>query len=249
MTSYTPILAIPQVDQAQNNKYLTINDLTGLLEGTLNKLLPSNTTGDLVLTESQYTRYAAFKVLGRAAAFNVTFPNTGGLISVRERIFIVWNADTTYVATVKAATTPGTTVVLQPGQIAFCYQNGVDTVGLWVISAGTSGPYDLGFFVPGLPGDAAIVMEWKATRAFTLATNFVGSKCKVNTNPTATAVFNVRKNGSIIGTVSINTSGVATFATTGSTSWAIDDVLSVTAPTPQDATLADVNIGFLGTRT
>lgn len=250
MTAYSPQLGIPQVAQTQNNKYITINDLGALAEGAANKSLPSNTTGHWALTEAQFTRYMMFKASGRAGAFNITLPDAVNVTNP-ERLFIVWNADTTYTATVKAATTPGAQVVLLPGLAAICYRNGVDVYAIMTGSAGVGGPYDLGFFVPGLPADNGIVMEWKAVRAWRLAGDCVGSQAKVGTNPTATAVFALLKNGSSVGSISISTGGVATFATTASAavSFAIGDILSVTAPTPQDATLADVGVAFLGTRT
>jgi hypothetical protein len=93
-------------------------------------------------------------------------------------------------------------------------------------------------------------MEWKAPRAFKLLGNASGSQYKNATNPTATAVFSILKNGSSVGSISVTTGGVATFSTTGGNpvSFAIGDVLSVTAPTPQDATLADVGAAFYGVR-
>lgn len=249
MTGFTPILAIPQVDQTQNNKYLTINDLIGLFEQALNKLKDSNTTGNLVLTESDYTRFGVFKARGRAAAFDITFPNTGGNITTRERIFWVWNADTTYTATVKAASTPGTTVVLVPGQIALCYQNGVDTVALLTSTAG-SNPFDLGFFTPGSLTATQKMLIFIFDRTVVFAGNFVGSKFRNGTNPTATAVLDVQKNGSSVGSISINTSGVATFTTTAGAAQTFNagDYLSVLAPGSPDATLADVSVTFQGTR-
>jgi hypothetical protein len=250
MTGFTPELATPEVDQTQNNKYLTMNNLVVMTQAAFNKTLLSATTGAWNLTEAQFTQYMTFKASGRAAAFDITLPDAVDVTNP-ERHFLVWNADTTYTATVKALTTPGTTVVLTPGQVALCYRNGVNVVAiLGPLGVGGSGPYDLGFFVPGLPTDAGIVLEVKAARAFSLADNFAGSTCKVATNPTSTAVFDVLKNGSSIGSISIATSGVATFNTTGGgASFAINDILSVTAPTPQDATLSDVGVLFLGTRT
>lgn len=249
MTSFTPILAIPQVDQSQNNKYLTINDLTGLFEQALNKLLDSNTTGSLVLTEAQYTRFAVFKARGRSANFDITFPNTGGNITTRERVFFVWNADTTWTATVKAASTPGTTVTLTPGQIAICYQNGVDTIALFTSTAGSQ-PYDVGFFTPGALTATQKMMIFIFTRTVNFAGNWAGSKFRNGTNPTATAVLDVQKNGSSIGSISISTSGVATFTTSAGAAQVFNagDYISVLAPASPDASLADVSVTFQGTR-
>lgn len=249
MTSYSPELAIPQVAQSQNNKYLTLNNAVSFQGAATNKALVSNTTGNLALTEAQFTRYMVFKALGRAGAFNITLPDAVNVTNA-ERFFVVWNADTTYTATVKAATTPGAQVVLLPGQLAVCYRNGVDTYAL-VLTDQSGRAYDLGFFVPGQPADGGYVMTWKATRAWKLLGNMAGSQCKVQTNPASTAVFDVQKNGSSVGSISINTSGVATFTTTAGAveSFAVGDVLAIVAPSPQDASLSDVGVALYGVRT
>ncbi len=83
------------------------------------------------------------------------------------------------------------------------------------------------------------------------AANFSGSVGSVGTNPTATALYTVKKNGSTIGTISISTGGVLTFATSGGTtqSYAANDRLTIIAPSPVDAALSDVEFILKGTRT
>ncbi len=102
----------------------------------------------------------------------------------------------------------------------------------------------------GSPGAAAVVYLEKMARAIDFPANFSGSVGTVTTNPTATAAFDITKNGTTIGTASISTSGVFTFTTVSGTakSLAIGDILKVTAPTPQDSTLADISFTLLGTR-
>lgn len=251
MVAYTPQLAVVEVDQTQNNKYLTINTALAALDGVLNKLLESNTTGHWALTETQFTTYGVFKALGRAAAFNITIPDATN-ISNRERVFIVWNADTTYTATVQTATAPGTTVALLPGQIAVLYQDDVDVVALlWVKQGSSPTLYDIGFFISGAPTNSQMVLRFKAPRAFILPGNASGSKGTVGTNPTSTAAFDVLKNGSSIGSISVSTGGVFTFTTTSGNpvSFAVDDILAIVAPTSADATMADIGVVFVMTRT
>lgn len=251
MTAYTPELAIPEIDQAQNNKYITMNNALSFLGAAANKTLPSNTTGDWAITEAQFTRYMGFKSSGRSGSFNITLPDSVN-ISNAERIFVVWNADTTYTATVKAATSPGATVVLTPGQVGFLYRNGVNTYAFLIGTAGAAPAsiYDIGVFVPGKPGAGAEVLRFKTPRAFTIAGNAAGSTGSVGTNPTSTAAFDIKKNGSSIGSISFNTSGVATFSTTAgaSQSFAVNDILTIVAPGSQDATMADIGVVFLGSR-
>lgn len=247
MTTYSPELAIPEIAQNQNNKYITHNDAIKFCGQAANRTLVSATTGALTLTEDQFTRNLIFKPSGRAAAFNVVVPDAVN-ISNAERFFIVWNADTTYDATVKAVSA-GTTVILHPGQVGFLYRNGVNVVALAVTDAG-NGIYDIGVFISGLPGDGSTILKYVFVRAATFVGNWVGSKYHNGTNPSGTIVFDVKKNGSSIGSISVTSGGVATFTSTAGAaqSFAIGDRLHVVAPTPQDGTLADVSITFLGAR-
>lgn len=249
MTAYTPELATAEVDQTQNNKYLTMNDLVVKTQGAFNKLLASATTGNWNLSEAQFTQYNVFKPSGRAGAFLLTLPDAVN-ISNPERCFIVWNADTTYNCTVEALSTPGATVILTPGQVAVCYRNGVNVYSLISGSAGLSPIYDIGFFIPSKPGAGAEVLRFKAVRAFSIAGNAAGSTGSVGVNPTSTAAFDIKKNGSSVGSISFSTGGVATFSTTAGAvvSFAINDILTIVAPGSQDATMADIGVVFLGTR-
>lgn len=87
------------------------------------------------------------------------------------------------------------------------------------------------------------------TFTIAIADDFVGANADVRTNPTATAVFTVKKNGSGIGTVTISTGGVATFVTTGAgVSLVATDTLTIEPPAVEDLTLAGVTITFAGTK-
>lgn len=69
--------------------------------------------------------------------------------------------------------------------------------------------------------------------------------CRIN--PTAPAVFTIKKNGSAYATCTFNTNGTTTIAWQGS-DWglAAQDVLSFHTPATQDATLLDVGITLVG---
>ncbi len=114
----------------------------------------------------------------------------------------------------------------------------------------TAAPYDIAAGLPGLPGAGALVLIFTAVRAVALPANFSGSTGSVGANPTATAAYDVLKNGASIGTISISTGGAFTFTTTSGTakSLASGDRLTVTAPGSQDVTLADVSFTLAGTR-
>lgn len=79
----------------------------------------------------------------------------------------------------------------------------------------------------------------------------VGKKLSSGTNPAATYNIDVRKNGSSVGTISIDTSGVVTFATSGGTPFTLtggSDYLSVVGPTGVD-TVVDYTFMLLATYT
>lgn len=247
--SNSPILAIPEIGPTQTNKYITHNDAIARLEASTNSIFTNASVGagPIALTEDQATSYFVYVFSGASGAFDVTFPSTINGNNAK-RVFAVRNSDTVNTMTVKASTGLGTSIAVPAVSSAIIYQNFQD---MYAISVGTTAPesYDLGVYVPAQPGDAAEVLKFVAVRAFTIADDFAGSRAHVGTNPTATAVFTVRKNGASVGTLSISTVGAPTFATSGgATSFAVGDRLSITAPTPQDATLADVSIVFLGTK-
>jgi hypothetical protein len=115
----------------------------------------------------------------------------------------------------------------------------------------TTQPFDVLAFYPGIPTASAKVCRVPIARAVTFAANFAGSYFTASANATGTTVFDVQKNGSSIGSVSIAAgSTTATFTTSGGTlkSFAAGDVLALIAPGTPDATLADVGFAFAGTR-
>lgn len=242
--SNSPILAIPEIAENQNNKYITHNDAVAWLEAAMNDILVKSAigAGPVTLSQAEATKYFVYRLSGGSADFNVVFPSQINANNAK-RVFAARNEDAAYSATIKASTGTGATVVLRPGETAIILQSYEDMYAVGVVNA-----YDLGVFVPGKPTNNAIVAAYVATRPFKLLDNFAGSRGHCNTVPTATAVFDVQKNGSSIGSVSISTGGVFTFSTTGNAveSFAAGDRFTVIAPTPQDATLADVAMSFFG---
>lgn len=111
-------------------------------------------------------------------------------------------------------------------------------------------PYDVVFTLPGQPANGVTYPVITFKRTTTFAVDFAGSVGSVGTNPTSTATYTVKKNGSTVGQIVINTSGVFTFTTSGGApiSFSSGDRLEIVSPNPQDATLADVAITLAGTR-
>lgn len=247
------ILNIPEIEETQNNKHVTHNNAVGFLEQASNAKLGVSTAGtaDITLTDDQATRYVYYLVgAGTASgAHNLVFPGEIGTLNNNAKRYFVVKNSSGYTVTVKSDAA-GTTVVLATGAAAIIHQDHDDMVKLSGYDGLTTAPYDIACSMPGLPDDNGEVLKFVAVRAIDFPDDFAGSVGHCGTNPTATAAYDVKKNGSSIGSISISTSGVFTFSTTGgATSLAISDRITINAPSPQDATLANVGISLLGTRT
>lgn len=247
--STSTILNITELEQSQNSRYITINNMLAALEGAANAKLAKTVSGSgpVNLTSDECTRYAYYVASGGSGNFNFVFLGEIGSNNA-DRLFVFKNASS-YVATVKSDAA-GTTVVVAAGASCVIHQSHDDMVKLAEFDGLTTAPYDIGAFLPGLPEDGIECFKFTATRAIDFADDFAGSVGHCGVNPTSTAAFDLLKNGSSIGSISISTGGAFTFNTTGgAVALAIGDRLSVTSPSPQDATLANVSFVFLGTRT
>lgn len=125
----------------------------------------------------------------------------------------------------------------------------------WVAVAGgeaTPAVHIINAFYPGVPTASAKVLYVPITEAISFPANFSGSYFKASANATGSTAFDVQKNGSSIGTVTIGAGGTtATFATSGGAAQALaaGDLLTITAPGTADATLADPSFALRATRT
>lgn len=117
------------------------------------------------------------------------------------------------------------------------------------ISTWTSLPFNASWALPGEPPATTTYPIFVAASGLSFPDNWSGSTCKVLTNATATWTATVKKNGSSVGTVAVATNGTCTFDTTGgATAFASGDYMTITTPSA-DATLADVMLDFVATRT
>ena len=117
----------------------------------------------------------------------------------------------------------------------------------WQTPSVTNIPYDLATSIQGIPPNGLIVFTYVAPRTFTITANFVGSQAKAGTAATASAVFTIRKNGASIGTVTLAASATTGTFSGAAASFVAGDVLTILAPSPADATLADIGITLAGT--
>lgn len=245
----SPILGIPQIGENQNNKYLTANNAIVLLESAEEAELVSATTGttSVTLTEELATRYKMYTVTGATGAYSLIFPSTINSLPIKRWVY-VHNGAVSAPMTVRTSASGGNTVVIPAGLGAIVKVQGDHVRAVLTTTGGVLPAYDVGFYVPGLPDDGSVAGAFRFPRAARMEKDFAGSIGACLVNPTSTAVLDVKRNNASIGTISISTSGVFTFATSGSGAemWAVNDILTITAPTPQDITLSDVMLTLKG---
>lgn len=108
-------------------------------------------------------------------------------------------------------------------------------------------PYDVATFCSGKPTASENVLSLKVVTAFNLAANLVGSIAVAGTAATGTAVFNVKKNGVQLVTITFAAAGTTgTFGTCGATTINVGDVLTIEAPASADTTIADIMFTLKG---
>lgn len=116
------------------------------------------------------------------------------------------------------------------------------------LSSFTGIPYDLAGACYGKPSVSAIITPLIIARACSIPAGMTASVAKASVAPTGNAVFNIKKNGTVVGTLTFlagQTSG--TFAAASPISLAAGDTLDVVAPGSQDATLSDVRLTIAAT--
>lgn len=110
--------------------------------------------------------------------------------------------------------------------------------------------YDLGYyFIGGPPTLSQEIFRYVFTRAVDFPADWAGAFGSVQTNPTASFVETIAKNGVTVGAITTDLGGLSTFTTTaGATvSFAVNDVMTVTGPNPADASVTGIARTFAGT--
>ena len=113
--------------------------------------------------------------------------------------------------------------------------------------AGPAGPSDFMVSWLGAPIASEVLYRVVLAHAVTIPAGATDSRAVVGTNPTASFVVSIQKNGVEAGTLTIATNGTATFAVASPIALVAGDRLSLVAPATADATLADLSITLVGT--
>lgn len=105
-------------------------------------------------------------------------------------------------------------------------------------------PYDVVMQFSGAPANAEVMLRMMAVRDIILPANLSGSLGDIGTSPTASTVLNVKDDGVIIGTITISTADVFTFATTSGSAKTVAEgsLLTIENQATADATAADITV-------
>jgi hypothetical protein len=107
---------------------------------------------------------------------------------------------------------------------------------------------NLSLWIAGLPAASEVLFEYLFVDAASFPAALTGSRAIAGTASTGTATFALAKNGSGIGSLVFTASATGVFTFSTAQSFAAGDVLKITAPGSQDATLANISMTLLGTR-
>ncbi len=113
----------------------------------------------------------------------------------------------------------------------------------------TSENYDIVTRFSGTPTAGEIIWFESISRGEKISADFAGSSGSVGLNPTASFSIDVQDDGVSIGTITVTTTGQVAFASIGglAVDIAAGSRLTLVAPAPADATIADIAITIIGT--
>ena len=152
------------------------------------------------------------------------------------------------------AISSGTSNPTSPTTGELFYRTDSPNTGLYVYNGttwepvGGTAPYDIAFTVADKPIADATVLYIPLPRACSIPTDATLSRASAGTaGTTSTSTFSLRKNGTQFGTFSFAASATTATFTVTATSFVAGDVLSVTAPNPQNSTLANIGVTLVMT--
>lgn len=230
----TPNLAITHVAAAQNQKEVTINEALDALDNAANREVGiTYADADVTLTSDQARRNAVVRCTGSMTANRrLTLPAGRRLLCVVNRTTGGHSVEVGYAAGQRAWVPPQGSVWVQG-----------DGTDVFPIGAA----FELGFFVAGDPADDELVGAYVFSRRVVLTAGLPGARAHAEVAATAAITFALQRNGVGVGTVSFAASAsVGTFALSSDAVFEPGDRLLLRAPSPPDATLADISITLRG---
>jgi hypothetical protein len=241
------ILLINELAPNQTNAFQTVNDAVAALESASNEPLAFDASagGTIAVDILDMVRYGVFRVSGHTAAVTLAFASqVEDTVPVETKRIIGIINEEAYPVTLETDAFAGQ-VVVPPFSSKIVL---IDFEDVHPLAA--SPPHTVGAYSFGTPGASDVILRYNFVETVEYQDNFLASIGSIATNPTSSFVIDVNKNGSPIGTITISTGGVFTFATTGATAERFDyeDILELVAPATPDATAAGISITLLAKR-
>lgn len=233
-------LSLPQVAAGQTQKEVTINEATAQLAGALSDFQSVDlSAGNVTISSGDFTSYAGFATTGNSVSRDLTVP------AIKRARFDVTNGGSATLNVKRGSTT----LTVAAGDTVSLRTDGTTNslASMAPAAPGGTAEIDIGISISGKPVDTQKVI-YIVNQNFTLPTSLTGSHAYIDTNPTSSFAIDIAKNGSSIGTITFNTSGVASFTFASGTSFTAGDKLKLTFPSPQDATGADIALNLKATQ-
>ena len=139
--------------------------------------------------------------------------------------------------------------ILAPGSVqSVAGKTGIVTLAASDLTSFSTVPYDIAFSIYGKPSTAEQVFRFRACRAYTLPSVQTGAQAIATTAATGSTVFTLTKNSTSFGTVTFAANATSgTISISSPVTFAVGDLLVITAPASADATLADIDFSFIAT--
>lgn len=263
MTS-TSLFELPEVDPNQIGKAATIDQALASLDSALCATLTltaNSLTSPYTIPYAAGDEPAVTKTALRFFKANVTGTISGTWTAYmpvgKQKFFAVAN-QTSGGHNVIFMVSGQTGVTIPPGYVALCFLNGTDVECEFMGLAAGVVPYDLtGSFTVGANGGGssgkppASNLIWKVVvpRQVNFAGNYAGSFAKATTAATGTTAYAISQNGGSTGAITWTggTDGAFTSPSGNPVQLNAGDILTITTPVSQDATLANIAWCFTGT--
>ena len=242
----TPNLNIAHIVQSQAQKEVTANEAFDNLDKATQGMVAHDASAlgsptEVNVTADEFVQNFTHHVIGAAPATVFMYVPDG------ERFFLVWNeSGQNVVVDTTSGGSPATPITVSDGSSQLIYSDGTTLIAL---GGSTGNTFDVGTFLENAPTGSQILTKFVFTRNVTLPAGLSGSEGHLGTAATAQTDFDIRKNGSSVGTCRFaGAASTATFIFATDQTFIGGDRLSLVAPASPDATAADVSITLAGTK-
>jgi hypothetical protein len=235
-------LGFTLIAENQAQKYLAANTQIDEIDLFLtdDETLPVTATNAFTVSSLQFQRNHKYLLTaaGITASSVVTFP------AIKRGLFLAQNTSG-FDATLQIAGQPLTAPVLANDAARLFECDGVN-----VTSIKLDVPYDVAAQFGGIPpAGSTVFMRVTSSETYRLLAGLPGSQVYCLVTPSASTVFDLKKNGTSIGSVSIaGGSNTATFTFTSGVDFTTGDRFSIVAPAILNG-IADIMFTFVAKRT